>query len=133
MIDYGKSISPEAFIIGALIPLGYFTEPEHGADDPLPAFVVGSLHPKTDRVMQRALVSVATLGETRSQASDVAWEGDRRLMSLTAGDAIVLPSGLIVEGRIEPHMGPTFDRFSDPFVKRYVARYVALLRNQPGS
>ncbi|UVO12812.1 hypothetical protein NM962_01185 [Mycobacterium sp. SVM_VP21] len=133
MIDYGKPIPPEAFIIGALMPLGYFVEPEHGADDPLPAFVVTSLHPKTDRVMQRALVSVATLGETRSKASDVALEADHQLMSITAGDAIVLPNGQIAHGRIEPHMGPTFDKYSDPFVKRYVARYVVLARNQPSN
>ncbi|KLO31584.1 hypothetical protein ABW16_01750 [Mycolicibacter heraklionensis] len=133
MIDYGKSIPPEAFIIGALMPLGYFVGPEHGSDDDLPAFVVTSLHPHSDRVMQRALVSVATLGETRDKALDVALEGDRRLMSLTAGDDVVLPSGLVVQGRVEPHMGPRFDKYSDPFVKRYIARYVAVLRNQPGN
>jgi len=131
MIDYGQPASPEAFIIAALLPLGYFTEPEHGADDPLPAFVVSSLHPKSDRHMLRALVSVATIGETRSQASDVAWEGDRRLMSLTAGDTLVLPNGRTAQGRIEPHTGPTWDRYADPYVKRYVARYTALLRYEP--
>lgn len=133
MIHYGQPASPEQFVIGALMPLGIFTQPEHGSDDPLPAYVVTSLHPKSDRHMLRALVSVATLGTTRSDASDHAWTADDRLMSLTPGDVVTLPNGTTAQGYIEPHMAPAWDRYSDPFVKRYVAKYVALLRYEPTS
>ena len=131
MIDYGQPANPEAFIIGALAPLGVSAGPERVEADPLPFYLVTSLHPKSDRHMLRALVSVASFGQTRAAASAAAWAADKLLTSLTPGDVVTLPDGSTAAAWVEPSMAPAWGHYPDPDVKRYVARYVVLLRYQP--
>lgn len=130
-LNYGRPPGPEAFIIAKLIPLALPVGPERDEETPLPCYVVTSVANKSDRHMLDATVSVHTFGTTRAAASDAAWNADELLLSQTPGDLVTMPDGRTAGAWIDPHMPPTFADYRDPFIKRYVARYDALLRFTP--
>lgn len=137
-LNYGRPANPEAFIIAKLIPLGLPVGPERNQSTPLPCYVVTSVVNKSDRYVLDATVSVHTYaqgdGETemgRAEASDAAWNADNLLLSQTPGDLVTMPDGRTAGAWICPHMSPVYADYRDPFIKRYVARYDALLRFQP--
>lgn len=137
-VDYGKPARPEAFIIQHLIPLGLPVGPERNQSTPLPCYVVTSVVNKSNRYLLEATVSVHTYAQGdgvtemgRAQASDAAWDADDLLLSQTPGDLVTMPDGRKAGAWIDPHSPPTYADYRDPFIKRYVARYDALLRFQP--
>lgn len=130
-LDYGRPANPEGFIIAKLIPLGLPVEPERDQETPLPCYVVTSVVNKSDRCLLDATVSVHTYASTRAAASTAAWDADDLLLSQTPGDLVIMADGREAGAWIEPHMSPVFAEYRDPFIKRYVARYDALLRFTP--
>ncbi|BCP29607.1 hypothetical protein JF780_05795 [Mycobacterium intracellulare] len=137
-VNYGRPANPEAFIIAKLLSLGLPAVPERNQSTGLPCYVVTSVVNKSNRYLLEATVSVHSFaqgdGETemgRAQASDAAWDADDLLLSQTPGDVVTMPDGRTAGAWIDPHTPPTFADYRDPFIKRYVARYDALLRFQP--
>ncbi|CQD03777.1 hypothetical protein BN000_00646 [Mycobacterium europaeum] len=137
-LDYGRPAPPEQFIILKLMPLGLPVGPERTQSTPLPCYVVTSVVNHSDRFLLQATVSVHTLAQGdgatemgRAQASDAAWAADDLLLSQTPGDLVTLHDGRTAGGWIDPNMSPVFADYRDPFIKRYLGRYDALLRFQP--
>lgn len=137
-LNYGRPANPEAFIIAHLIPLGLPVGPERKQSTPLPCYVVTSVVNHSDRRLLQATVSVHTFaqgdGETemgRAEASNAAWDADDLLLSRTPGDLVTMADGRTAGAWIEPNMSPVFADYKDPFIKRYVGRYDALLRFTP--
>jgi hypothetical protein len=127
-LNYGRPASPEGFIIGKLIPLNLPVEPERDQLTSLPGYVVTAVAPKHDRYLLQATVSVHTFANTRAAAEQAAWNADNLLISLTPGDVITMPDGRPASAWVDPVLAPTFQNYQDPLIKRYVARYDALLR-----
>ncbi|MBZ4574703.1 hypothetical protein [Mycobacterium avium] len=136
-LNYGRPARPEAFVIAKLIPLGLPVSPERDQETPLPCYVVTSVVNRSNRYLLEATVSVHTYArgttaeEGRAAASDAAWDADELLLSQTPGDLVTLADGRTAGAWIDPHSPPTYADYRDPFIKRYVARYDALLRFQP--
>lgn len=130
-LDYGTPADPEGFITAKLIGLGLPVGPERDEQTPLPCYVVTSVTNKSDRRILDATVSVHSYGTTRAAASEVAWKADSLLLSQTPGDLVVMPDGRPAGAWICPNMPPAWVNYRDPFIKRYVARYDALLRFTP--
>lgn len=133
-LKYGRPAAPEAFFIAKLEPLGLPVGPERDQETPLPCYVVTSVVNKSDKYVLDATVSVHTYAkgtnqaEGRAAASDAAWNADELLLSQTPGDVVIMPDGRPAGAWICPHMPPVFAEYRDPHIKRYVARYDALLR-----
>lgn len=130
-LDYGRPADPEGFVIAKLIPLGLPVGPERDESTGLPCYVVTSVVNKSDRHVLDATVSVHSYGSTRAAASEAAWNADELLLSQTPGDLVTMFDGRPAGAWICPHMPPVWADYRDPFIKRYVARYDALLRFTP--
>jgi hypothetical protein len=138
-LNYGRPPQPEPFIIAALASLNRpaFAEreqitgfPPTSADDPtdLPCYLITSVANVSDRHILTATVSVHSMALSRAHAKDIAWDADNHLLSLTPGDEFTLPNGITAGAWVCPHSSPTYQDYRDPFIKRYVGRYTALLR-----
>lgn len=130
-INYGSPANPEAFIIATLLPLGWPVGPERDESTGLPSYVVTAAAGRGDRFMLEATVSVHSYAATRAEASALAWDADSLLLSRMPGDLVTLPDGSVVGAWVDPHTPPAWVDYHDPFIKRYVARYDALLRFTP--
>lgn len=130
-LNYGRPANPEAFIIAHLIPLGLPVGPERDEETALPCYVVTSVANKSDKQVLDATISVHSYASTRAGASEIAWNADDLLLSQTPGDVVTMPDGRTAGAWICPHTPPIWVPYKDPFIKRYVGRYDALLRFQP--
>lgn len=131
-LKYGKPANPEAFIIAQLKALGQPVDVERDEQTPQACYVVTSVANHSDRYLLDATVTVHSYGATRAAASDAAWAADELLLSLTPGDVVTLPNGIVAGAWVCPHMPPTWDQYrAEPTTKRYVARYDPQLRFVP--
>ena len=127
-LNYGRPANPEAFIIGALKPLGLPVGPERAEEAPTPSYMVTAITSKSDRYLLCATVSVHSFGTSRAQASEAAWDADNMLLSLTPGDIITLPDGSTASAWVNVIQSPSWVDYGDPYILRYVGRYQPLLR-----
>lgn len=130
---YGRPANPEAFIIGLLAPLGLPVAPERNEDVPLPSYLVTAVAGRSDRHLLCATVSVHSFAGSRADASAAAWNADNALLSTTPGDIVTMPDGTTASAWVDVVQPPVFAEYEDPYVRRYVARYQAMLRFTPAS